>query len=423
MFSKLRPFLPLLALYIVLIVVFDKPLKGDEFRYLDYAENLSQGFYTDASNPDLSNGPGYPLILLPFVLLKTSYLAAKFLNGLFIFIGILYFYKTLALYIKGNYALLVAFALGLYPPLLKWMFMLYSESLAFMLMCGFIYHFCYLVRHRLKTWQNGFLASFYLGFLILTKVIFFHVTASALLFLAIAILAKKAVFGRLALFVVLGAFLISSPFIIYARSVTGKWFYLGTRGGEILYHRSTPYENEWGDWFSPDLVINQGEGNKDTKEVYLDLSELSSNHRDFYLKVEKLSNIQKDSAFKAAALSNMKEHPGKYVKNTISNVGRLLFNYPISYRSQGLNAYGYIIPNMFIIVLLILIMYPAFLARNKIPIEIVAILVLALIYGGAMTLLAGKPRYFIMMVPALFLFLGYCYTKLLKISFTTKRKT
>ncbi|SDD92762.1 hypothetical protein SAMN05421636_102344 [Pricia antarctica] len=408
--------LPLLALYWMLIVLYDSSLKGDEFRYLRYANNLIQGFYTDPNNPDLSNGPGYPLILLPFVALKIPLLVPKLLNGIFIFIGVFYFHKTLQFYTKQKYALIFACIIGLYPPFLRWMIYLYSESFSFMLMSVFIFHFCYLFQRNKQKWKSCILASFFLGFLVLTKVIFFHVVVLSAVLLFILFLSKIRKSATWASLVLIGAFVFILPYIAYAYSVTGKLFYLGTRGGEILYHRSTPFENESGNWFSSNSILGQEIENDHSEDVYQNLSNLRTNHREFYLQLESLSNMERDSAFKAKAFQNMKEYPLKYCKNTLANVGRFIFNYPISYRSQNLNAYGYIIPNMFIVVLFIVILYPALLSIKKIPFELKAILVFAIIYGFGMILLGGKGRYFTMMVPALALFLAYGYTNILKIT-------
>ena len=64
-------FLPLLAFYIIFVctTAFDLFL-GDEGRYVMFAENLAQGYYSPEADINLWNWPGYPLILLPFVLLK-----------------------------------------------------------------------------------------------------------------------------------------------------------------------------------------------------------------------------------------------------------------------------------------------------------------------------------------------------------------
>ena len=295
------------------------------------------------------------------------------------------------------------------------MTILYSESLSFMLISGFIYYFCSLYQHKKHRWKSCILAAFFLGFLILTKVIFFHVLISSAVLLFILFLTKNKSVTRWPALVLICSTIFAMPFIVYAYSVTGKLFYLGTRGGEILYHRSTPFENEWGNWFSPDDILGEGKENDATVHIYDDLSQLRENHHQFYEKLQPLSNIERDSAFKAKAIENIKAHPLKYLKNTVSNTGRFLFNYPFSYRSQNLNAYGYLIPNMFIVVLFIIIVYPALLSRKKIPFEIWALLIFGLIYGCGMLLAGGTSRYFTIMIPFLALFMGYCYTNILRI--------
>ena len=400
-------------------MVLNKPLKGDETRYIAYAENMAHGFYTDAENPNLSNGPGYPLVLLPFVALESNLLIPKLLNGIFVVLGIFFLYKTLLFYTKEKYAIIVALLIGLYPPLLNWMTALYSESLSFVLVSGFIYYFCSLYQKK-KNWKTIILASFCLGFLVLTKVIFFYVLLFGAIILAILFLIKKQSNTNRALFVAIGAFVVTSPFLIYAYSVTGKVFYLGTRGGEILYHRATPFENEYGNWFSPNKILDVAKDKTSKKTENLSL--LIANHEAFYRKLDPLSNMQKDSALKAKAIENMKKHPLKYVKNTAANTTRFLFNIPNSYKTQSFKVFGYIIPNGFLVVLLLLIAWPAFLARKKIPFEIKAALLFSLIYGGGMILLLGKPRYFTMMVPSLVLFLVYCYSHIIKISIVQEKQ-
>ena len=62
--------LPFLVLYVVLVLVFHKDaMEGDEGRYVFFAENLSQGFYSPRDEINLWNGPGYPLVLVPLVLI------------------------------------------------------------------------------------------------------------------------------------------------------------------------------------------------------------------------------------------------------------------------------------------------------------------------------------------------------------------
>lgn len=402
-----------------MVVLLNNPLEGDELRYVRYAENLTEGFYTNPDNPDLSNGPGYPLVLLPFVALDVNLLIPNILNGIFVFLGILFFYKSLRLYLKPKIALISSFVLGLYPPLLHFMPDLLSESLSFFLVNRFIFHFCSLNLKK-NTLKNGVLASVFLGFLILTKVIFFHVVAVSIILLVLMSVFKKSKRPKWSLLILTGAVLFTTPFLIYAYQVTGKPFYLGTRGGELLYHRSTPFENEYGNWFSADRIL--GVRSEGDSEEYKRLEKLRLNHGEFYLQLQPLSNMERDSALKVKAIENMKKYPMKYIKNTLAGTGRLFFNIPNSYKNQGLQTYGYLIPNGLILVFLVLIARTAIVERRQIPFEIKAVLIFVLIYGFGIILLLGKPRYFIMMVPGLILFLVYTYFKLLKITVLNKEQ-
>lgn len=421
MIKKISLISALLVIYVTIIVGLGSDnLQGDEFRYISYAKNLSHGYFTNSENPDLSNGPGYPLVLLPFISTNVNLILPRLLNAIFVLFGVVYFFKTLQFYVRPKLALIFAGLLGLYPPLLKMMPTLYTESLSFLLVNGAIFYFCSLYKNDKKL-KNWLLASLFLGFLTLTKVIFFNVLVMSMLISLVLLFLRKQLQVKLAIMVLLGGVLFTAPYLYYAYSVTGKLFYLGTRGGELLYHRSTPNEGEFGNWFSPDRVL--AKNNSEGKEQYERLTKLRSNHSDFYYRLQPLSNIQRDSAFKAKAIENMKTYPLKYVKNTVASTGRFFFNTPNSYRYQELGIYGYIAPNGFILVLLVLIAWPAFLARKSIPFEIKALLLFATIYGFGIVLLLGKPRYFIMMVPYLALFLAYCYTQLVKISFVKGKQS
>lgn len=415
--SSVLPFLPLMVLYIAVVLVFSSAgLEGDEDRHLRYATNLAHGYYTDADNPELLNGPGYPIVLTPFVALNSKLLLLKFLNALFVIVGVVYFYKSVELFAKKKHAIFFAYLIGLYPPLIRYMPLLYSESLAFMVICGIIYHFCKLSQSERVNRKQLIITSLYLGWLILVKIIFLHVIGLSMLLIAgLFIVKKNKQVLRISLIVFLGVIFIT-PYLIYAHALTGKLLYLGTGGGEILYHRSSPYENELGNWFSEEDALNGQSIDYEPSQVYENLHQLSKNHRDFYLELEPLTNIERDSAFKSMAIKNMKAHPGKYLKNTIANTGRFFFHYPFSYRNQNMGTYGYMIPNMFILVLWALSLFPVFMSKKKIPFELKAIMVFILIYACGTILADGRGRNFIIMVPFLVLFVAYVYTNILKIT-------
>jgi hypothetical protein len=183
-------------------------------------------------------------------------------------------------------------------------------------------------------------------------------------------------------------------------SLTNKLFYWGSSGGLSLYWMSTPYNNELGDWFSM----------KDVEER----PELSQ-HRDFFDKIDGFSDIGKDDALRNQAKSNISNYPLKYAINWAANIGRLLFSYPFSYTPQKLSTYFYIVPNMFIIVLLVLSIYPAILRYKIIPYEIYALILFALIAFSGTSLLSGYDRQFRPLVPIILLWLSFVYFRILKI--------
>ena len=69
--KTIKIFLPLLFFYGFIIIAFSPDeFVYDEGRYIKFATYLSEGHYSPRDRIDLTNGPGYPLLLLPFLALK-----------------------------------------------------------------------------------------------------------------------------------------------------------------------------------------------------------------------------------------------------------------------------------------------------------------------------------------------------------------
>ncbi len=270
--KSLLPFLPLLAIYIVVFPVFSTPGKmGDEIRHIKYADNLTHEFYTNSDNPDIGNGPGYPLVLSLLVLIESPYSIIKLLNIAFIIGAVVYFYGTLVIYISQIPAIVSCYLFGLYPPLLKWMIYMYSESLSVFLICGLLYHFIKLNRQTSNRYLHLTLSAFFLGFLASTKVIFGYVILTTAIFYLLYYLFKRSRNTRNGLSVLTGGFIVCIPFLFYTYTLTGKMFYWRTQGGEILYWHSSPYPYEYGDWISSNVTLD-GE-----KQDYFDTSSILKN--------------------------------------------------------------------------------------------------------------------------------------------------
>jgi hypothetical protein len=263
-----------------------------------------------------------------------------------------------------------------------------------------VFHFCKLFRGTEKKTFHLVVASLYLAFLALTKIFFGYVILAGLvLSLLLFVWRRQDPQKKTALFYGL-ALIWCIPYLLVTYSWTGKVFYWATSGGMSLYWMASPYAGELGSWFSDDDVQA--------------LPELAP-HREFFAGLADLSEVERDGAIKKQALENIIHHPLGYLRNWIANVGRLLFSYPYSYTPQKLSTYFYLLPNMFLVVFLLLSVYPAFLRRRAIPYEIYALLLFTSIALGGTSLLCAYDRQFRPLVPILLLWLAFVSVRILRI--------
>jgi len=393
-------FLSLLLLYVVMaITLSSETLTGDEGSYIEIANRLA-GHSSATDNISLWRGPGYPMVLVPFVSLKLPWLGAKLLNALFLFIAVVYFYNTLTFWLHRTYATIFAYILGLYPPFIREVHLLLTENLVLLIICGFMFHFCKVFRESKRPWLHLLITSVYLGYLAMTKVFFGYVIVVGLFSFGGMYLWQRKERFKLTAYVYLFAFILCLPYLFYTHSVTGKVFYWGSSGGMSLYWMSTPYENEFGDWFSSKSVATKPE---------------LTQHREFFDRIGHLSRVQQDDEFKKQAIYNISHHPTKYFVNWTANIGRLLFSYPYSYTQQKLTTYFYFLPNMVMVVLFIFSIYPVVLRWKSMPFEILALLYFGLVAFGGTSLLSAYERQFRPLVPILLLYLCIMYIRVLKI--------
>lgn len=395
-------FSPLLLLY-ALIVIFASSgtFQGDEGRYVLFAKNLLHGYYSPPDMLNLWNGPAYPVVLMPFVKFDLPWLSAKLMNALFMFIAVIYFFCTLRLYMSKRSAVFFSYLLGLYPPLLRYLHLLITETFAVFLVCAFMFHFCRLLRKEKGLWNHLLIASFYLGCLALTKIFFgYTILTGLLIFLALYLWKKKDLFKR-TLLVYLVAFLCCVPYLAYTYSLTGKVFYFGNSGGMSLYWMSTPYQNEFGDWIGSKKLHENPQAIK--------------NHQEFYKEFDGLSALEIDEAYKKRAFQNIVNNPLKFLQNWFANIGRLFFNYPYSYNIQKLSTYYYILPNMFLVVFSVFILYPTWLGRKSIPYEIYALLLFGFISLGGSSLLSAYCRQFNLILPINLLWISFMISNVIKV--------
>jgi hypothetical protein len=393
-------FLPLLLGYLAVILLFakDQPVY-DESRYLLFADHLLHGYYSPTDNINLWNGPGYPLILTPFVLFQIPLVYARLLNAFFLFGSVLFFRKTLRLYMEDGPSFCFAYLLGLFPPLYGLVHMLYTETFSYFLISGFIYFYCRLHQKPGKAFVLP--AGFFLAYLALTKVFFGYVLMTGLGISLILWLWKRKGPWEKTTAVYSLAFLFCLPYLTYTYFLTGRVLYWSNSGGLSLYCLSTPYKDELGDWFD--------ETKFEKNPV------LAQNHRSFFNQISKLPAVEKDEAFKRKGIENIIRHPGKFVLNWLANVGRMLFNYPYSYTPQKLSTYAYMFPNMFLLVAVFFSLFPAIKAYRTIPFELLALLGFALIAFGGSSLLSAYTRQFTPLVLILGLWIFFLGNRTVRI--------
>ena len=397
----IKKLLPLLIFYIFLIIIIPpKNTAGDDARYLKYAENLAHGFYEDTDKILLTNPPGYPTVLVPFVYFKVSLLFPKLFNAFLMFFATLFFYKTLNFFSGDRFSLFVTYCFGLYPGYMLFLSELYTEIFSIFLMCGFIYYFLALFNNTLKL-KNIFLSSLFLSILILTKSIFGYVLIILLLISVIAFIFRKNLRLKSTLIVLSLSFLFCIPYLVYTYTLTNHLFYWSSNGGDTLYWISTPYPNEYGDWFTFDKVKK--------------FSPLLKNHGAIADTVTHLPSVKKDIYLRIMAIKNILNDPFKFLLNWSANIGRLFFNYPYSYLSQRMTTYFYILPNMFIVVFIIICAYLSFIRWKLIPFEIKMLLLISFIYIGGSSILSAVFRYIVVILPPLLIWIAYILTNVIKI--------
>ena len=403
--SKLK-LLPFFGLYLGIVLLhLWEPLQGDEGRYVKYATNLAHGYYSSPGQIVLLSGPGYPFVLLPFAWLKLPWPLARLANPLFLFLAVLYFFQTLRLYLDEKSAFYFGALFGIYPMFLKYLNFLYTETFALLLVCGFLYHFCHAFAQQVKSWRHAFLASCYLGFLALTKVVFGYVILVGILFFMALYLWRRSYFLKKTFMVCALALLFCVPYLAYTYALTGRIFYWAVYSGSNFYWMTSPFEEELGDWGGGGVGHLQASGNP----------QLIEHHGKFFEALAHSGPVEWDERLKRKALSNIYHYPVKFMKNWICNVGRMLFNYPYSYTPQRMGTLFNIFSVMFIPVFAILSIYPSYVGRSRIPPEIFSILFLGLVAFAGSSLLAAYERQFRILVPFFILWIFVTLKKAVQI--------
>lgn len=407
-------FLPFLILFLAIVLKMNNDaLEGDEGRYLTFAENLLNGFYSPPP-PDINlwNGPGYPIVLIPFVAFNFPLITISLLNAVFYYFSVVFLFKAMRSFVSYNKALLFSIFWGLYYTAYIQLPDIYTEPLVYFLISLLI--LCTTkAYHQLEirfVWYSGLV----LGYIVLTKIIFGYVVLVMLPGAIVLYLIKtRSVNYKKSVHILATAFITFSPWLVYTYSITGRPLYFGNSGGVLLYWMSTPYDSETGDWKESDLTTSYRAGAHVPDNANRLLKEY---HYSSHKEILKHQGVERDEAYKKAAIDNIKAHPVKYFKNWLANIGRLLYDFPNSYVYQTPLQLFKLPTNSITVLLSLACLVPTLMYWRKIPFGIRFLLILTLVYLGPSTLLSAYSRFFNIIVPILLFWIVYIIQKTISIN-------
>jgi len=375
---------------------------SDECRYISFAENLLNGFYSpSAPNINLWSGPGFPIILMPLVSLHVDRSILILLNVLISIGVILVMFKTAILFLSQSKALIISLIWSLYYPHYQEIFTVLTEPFTTLLLISFAYFITKYVHNRKKL--AGLYSGVIFGFLVLTKVIFSYVLILLLFILMVFYLFRlnRKLMGQL-IYVWIIAFSITLPYQLYTYHLTGKIYYFANSGGSSLYFMTSPYLGEFGEWNNTTFTANCGF----SAEVPCNAEKFKKNHSSFFEYLKKLDPISADEEFKKRSLQNIIAHPVKYLKNYINNFSRMLFNIPNSYFYQREQTILRILPNSFVFVFMVLGIIYSLIKYQRLPNSVLIIIIFVLSYLSIQLLVSSYPRHFNVIVPLILIWLA-----------------
>jgi 4-amino-4-deoxy-L-arabinose transferase-like glycosyltransferase len=378
-------------------------LFGDEWRYVYYANNLLHGFFSPRDRVFLFNGPGYPLFLLPFV--KADWLdGARYANA-FLHAGALaYAWCVLPAGIPLRLALAAVAFLGVYGPVHAHTPLLYTEVLVFFLTTAWVFHSLEAptsLAHRLA-------AGLYLGFLCLTKVVFGVVLTAFIAVLLVAWLRRRSRLLTSYLQQAALAALLCVPWLTYTYRLTGRPLYWSSGSGTAFYWLTSPYPDEWGDWYHQGWVHQNPILRAHHGAIIDEMAGLARNPQlSVQEQVFNLSTPESADIFLRQGRKNIREHPLKFFRNWCGNMVRIFLDVPTTVRGTPFfNVYS--ISNLPLLGWTAFVAIVAWRRRVPPPASWIPIAAFALLSIGAYSFSSAVGRYLMPLVPLWLL--GTCLT-------------
>lgn len=378
----------------------------DEHRYIESATNLTQGFYVPDSDPSFVNGPGYPVVLLPFVSGPDAWLWARVLNAVFMAGAVGFVWLTVRRYAGAWWALGGSLITAFHPTFLWMGFSIMSEPLSVFLLTGFAWAFTRALAPESLAGKGGWrwvaLAVFFFTWLIMTRVFFGHVLA-AMAVLSVLLLGIKdwRPALRRTLAILAGSFVLCLPWLGYTYSKTGHVMCWSTNSSELLYWLTSHREGENGHWF--------GRTDVETKDY------IHPDHKAFYRELFTHSILEREKMYKERAVAQFKEAPAKVAYNWLCNLSRLAFGFPRSHQQEELRMVVLVLINGPLILVACLAGLLGLIRWRLLPVELWLLMAMAAFYLGGSSLAPALPRYFVLMVPILWLGVAAVFRRVLSV--------
>jgi len=386
--------------YVFLIFHYFEPFyRGDELRYVTYAQNLLSGFFSPpAPDFNLWSGPGYPLVLAPFVLLGFSHFQLVLLNVVFLILTLVLTRRSIGLFLPPNVSFLFLLFLGLYFPISKHIYFVHTECFTWFLVSGICYVLVRLISAR-QSLKLCFYLSLLLAYLVMVKVIFGYVLMVVFILTLLHGAVKRSAKSLKQAAVFATAFVFCLPWLVYTYSITGRALMWTNCSSLSLYTMSTSYDGEYGDWIHPNLLAQEPE------------------HHRFVSLVMTKKPLQQFDMYQDQAIENIKKNPSAYVKNWFFNVSRMLFEYPNNKRVKvGLAPLKSAIPLLILLPAIFSMISLHLKRRNEISTEISAGLLTVIVYLFGCSLVSAMERMFFITLPFWMVYIAY-FWKFYSVSF------
>lgn len=295
---------------------------------------------------------------------------------------------AIAPYAGRRWAVVVAGVIVMHPVFLRVAPHLMTEAMALACLAGFAWSFTRWWREPQAPRWVAWIATAALAGLMLTRVMFAPVIEVCVVLLALIGCIRPAIrhMAWRSLRVMIPALMLCLPWLFYTAQVSGRTHAWSTLGAEMAYWATSPGSHR-GDYVYP--------------EDWQGRPELAAVHGEFLRAVQALDPSDRDAAYRARVIENLRAYPDVAVVNWVNNLSRLAFGYPRPLRTQELSYVPLFLLNVPLALLGAMAFALALRRPRSVPPEIAVLLLIAVAYLGAHSLLPALARYGIMALPLL----------------------